>query len=67
MATNKPQTKGDQMRVSVSQLKPGDFVVPASATVADKPQHIGGGLYIVDFDDNTATPPIPNVSVEIRR
>lgn len=54
------------MTVAVRELKAGDFVVAAKATVTDV--QLFAGLAIVDFDDNTATPPIPqNVAVEIIR
>lgn len=52
--------------VAVRDLKAGDYVVPAKATVTGI-QKIAG-LVIVDFDDNTATPPIPgNAAVKIVR
>lgn len=54
------------MKVKVHQLQPGDYVVPARATV--KAVDWFACLVIVDFTDNTATPPImANVEVEIRR
>lgn len=54
------------MTVKVRDLKAGDYVVPAKATVSGV--QLFAGLAIVDFTDNTATPPIPqNVAVEITR
>lgn len=45
------------MTVKVCDLKAGDYVVAAKATVADV-QCFAGVLAIVDFTDNTATPPV---------
>lgn len=54
------------MIVNVSDLKAGDYVVPAKAIVTGI--QCFAGMVIVDFDDNTATPPIPSqVQVEISR
>lgn len=52
--------------IPVFRLQPGDYVVPAQATVKDI-QRIGS-LVIVDFTDSTSTAPIPGyVHVEIER
>ena len=51
--------------VFVSELQEGDFVIPAGATVTNVDKL--GPLFIVDFDDKTSTPPIPNALVEILR
>ena len=54
------------MKITVSQLKPGDFISSAKLTVIDV-QNVGP-LFIVDFADKTATAPIPgNIPVEIER
>jgi hypothetical protein len=51
-------------KVPVSHLEPGNYVVAVRQTVTDI-QRIGP-VAIIDFDDSTATPPIPaNVEVEI--
>lgn len=52
--------------VKVKDLKAGDYVVPARAVV--KSVDVFGGLAIVDFTDNTATPPVPsNAAVAVER
>jgi len=54
------------MKVKVKDLQPGDYVVPAKATVKEIQPF--AGVVIVDFTDNTATAPIPaHAEVEIER
>lgn len=54
------------LTIKVKDLKAGDYVVPAKATV--EAVQLFAGLAIVDFTDRTATPPIPaQLSVEINR
>jgi hypothetical protein len=54
------------LEIKVSELQAGDYVIPARATV--KEVQLFAGLAIVDFDDKTATAPIPqNVKVQITR
>jgi hypothetical protein len=52
--------------IPLRDLRAGDYVVPANATV--KETDLFAGLIIVDFTDNTATPPIPSdATVEVIR
>jgi hypothetical protein len=52
--------------VTVRDLQPGDYVVPAKATVLAVDRF--AGLAIVDFTDKTATAPLPQrVPVQIIR
>lgn len=52
--------------VTVRDLRPGDYVVPAKATVLAVDRF--AGLAIVDFTDRTATAPLPQqATVEIVR
>lgn len=45
-----------QITVTIRDLLPGDYVIPAKATVAGIDPF--GSLVIIDFTDNTATSPI---------
>jgi len=50
----------------VGELRPGDYVVPARATVRAVDQF--AGLAIVEFTDGTATAPLPQaMTVEITK
>jgi len=52
--------------IAAAQLQPGDEIVEAGITVAAV-QHLGP-LVIVDFTDDTASPPVPaNGAVTVRR
>lgn len=53
------------MTVPVGELRPGDYVVPARATVRSVDSF--AGVAIVEFTDGTATAPLPQtMPVEIR-
>lgn len=54
------------LTVTVRDLQPGDYVVPAKATVLSVDLFVG--LAIVDFTDKTATAPLPQqVPVQVLR
>jgi hypothetical protein len=55
-----------EMTVKVGELKPGDFVIAAKATVKETQSF--ASVTIVDFTDKTATAPIPShAPVQITR
>ena len=54
------------MKIKVHTLLPGDYVVPAKATVLEIQSF--AGVTIIDFTDKTATAPIPShAMVEVYR
>lgn len=54
------------MKVFLKDLKPGDYIIPAKATV--KETDCFASVIIIDFTDATATIPLPqNATVMIER